>query len=191
MAALGSAVVASACCWLPLLLVGLGLSLSLGGLIGTIEVLRPYLLTVAGLCLAAGFYLIYFRTRPRRRLPQVALWTALVATLTMALFPYYSGALFGAGNVNGSGPTGAENVITAGANNPNAITLTYKVDGMTCGGCEAAVCSAMSEVPSVERCRASYEEGRAWATVSKERFERESMVQAIQATGFTATRLDE
>ena len=68
-AAFGSAVLASACCWLPLLLVGLGLSLSLGGLVDALHTVRPYLLIVAGVCFAVGFYMVYFKAASRRRTP--------------------------------------------------------------------------------------------------------------------------
>jgi len=188
-AAFGSAVVASACCWLPLLLVGFGLSLSLGGLIGTIEVLRPYLLIIAGLCLATGFYLVYSRPGPRRPMQQTALWAALVAVVAMAMFPYYSGALFGAGSTSNTGSTAGPPVVPAEVNTGDVTTVTYRVKGMTCGGCEAAVCSAMRDVPGVEQCRASYEKGRAWATVTNGELKPDTLVNAIEDVGFKAERI--
>ena len=190
-AAFGTTFVASACCWLPLLLVGLGLSLSLGGLIDALHTVRPYLLIVAGLCLAAGFYMVYFEGAPRRRTPQVALWTALVATLAMALFPYYSGALFGASNTGGSSSTAAPHIVPANGAGSEFTTLTYEIEGMTCGGCAAAVCSAMSGVSGVEQCRASYEKGRAWATVAEAKLEHGSLVHAVERVGFAAERITE
>ena len=53
--ALTAAVLASACCWLPLLVLGTGLSVV--GVAGFFEQYRPLLLAVTGLLLAGGFYL--------------------------------------------------------------------------------------------------------------------------------------
>jgi copper chaperone CopZ len=190
-AAFGSAIVASACCWLPLLLVGLGLSLSLGGLIDGLHAVRPYLLILAAMCLSAGFYMVYYKAASRRVAPQVALWTALVATLAMAMFPYYSGPLFGGSYINGANPTGVNGIVVAGGSNSGLTTLTYQVEGMTCGGCEAAVCNALSQIVDVKQCRASYEDGHARAVVSGDKVETGSLVEAIESVGFSANRVEE
>lgn len=59
--ALGSAVVASACCWLPLLLIAVGVS---GGAVAaTFEAWRPVLLPVTFALLGVAFYFTYRRSR--------------------------------------------------------------------------------------------------------------------------------
>jgi len=59
--ALASAIVASACCWLPLLLVGLGVSG--GALAATFEAWRPVLLPVTFALLGLAFYFTYRKPR--------------------------------------------------------------------------------------------------------------------------------
>src|SRR5690606_6665691 len=60
-----SAVVASACCWLPLLLIAAGVS---GAAVGSaIEVYRPWFLGAAFVFLAAAFFFAY---RPKTAMPR-------------------------------------------------------------------------------------------------------------------------
>jgi hypothetical protein len=82
-----SAILSSACCWLPLLLIAFGASAA--GVAGLLEAYRPHLLGATGLLLASGFYLVYFRKakcgpgeacavpNPRlRRFNKITLWVA-------------------------------------------------------------------------------------------------------------------
>ncbi|MEK7732216.1 MAG: mercuric transporter MerT family protein [Planctomycetota bacterium] len=97
-ASVASALVASACCWLPLLLVTLGLSAA--GVASAFEKVRPYFLGVCAVPLGLGFYLVYFRKEtcapgtacatPNRRLTpfnQAMLWVAALLVTVFALFP--------------------------------------------------------------------------------------------------------
>lgn len=88
------AAIASACCWLPLVLLGLGMSTV--GLSSTFENFRPWLLAGSAILLAAGFYSAY-RTQPcctprARRLNRAIVWMAAAVVLAFALFPLYAGA---------------------------------------------------------------------------------------------------
>jgi copper chaperone CopZ len=196
-AAIGTAGLASACCWLPLLAVGLGLSLSIGGLIGAFEAARPYLLGVAAVCLAVGFYAVYFRrhrcapgaacatTRPKPgAASQAAVWSAAATVVALALFPYYSGVLINSESVSASGSEAA--VERAGVPS-SADAMVFEIDGMTCAGCEAAVCAALRELPGVEACRASHEEGRAWISSASEQPEEAAILDAIERAGFSGS----
>lgn len=100
-----SALAASACCWLPLLLAGVGLSAV--GIGGFLERFRPLLLIVAAALLGLGFYLNYFRKErcapdgscapppPRlRRMNRISLWVSTALVLAFALFPSYADELF-------------------------------------------------------------------------------------------------
>ena len=158
--ATGGAVVAamlsSACCWLPLLLIGLGTSAV--GVAGLFDAYRLYLLGATALLLAAGFYLVYFRKQrcepgstcavpnPRvARLNKVMLWVATVVVLLFALFPNYVG------------------VLTGGGERPPAATLSseshvYRIEGMTCEGCVANLERSLSGIPGIARAEVSYGE---------------------------------
>ena len=61
-----AALIASACCWLPLLLVTFGVSAA--GVSAQFESVRPYFLALTAVLLGAGFYFSYFRRRMRRAL---------------------------------------------------------------------------------------------------------------------------
>ena len=100
LAALGvlGALLASACCIIPLALVTLGIS---GAWIGNLTALEPYKPLTGGIAIAAiaaGFWQVYFRARPvcadgsycarpqSSRLTKSALWfAAVLVTLAMTL----------------------------------------------------------------------------------------------------------
>lgn len=91
------AILVSACCWLPLVLVGLGVSTL--GVSSAVEVVRPWLVAGSVALLGAGFYSAY-RTRPcctrrARLLSRVTVWMASGLVLAFALFPFYAKAFVG------------------------------------------------------------------------------------------------
>jgi copper chaperone CopZ len=158
-----SAVVSSACCWLPLVLVGVGLSTA--GVATNFERFRMAFLVIAAILLGLGFYLNYFRKercaegstcdRPTSRLLRTSrgmLWVSTVLVLVSALFPVYVGALLGTQTI-GAEPTSSTTEWTLG------------IDGMTCPGCEAAVNQSLAEVPGVRRVAASYDDAKALVSV--------------------------
>lgn len=159
-----SALASSACCWLPLLLMGVGLSAA--GLGTFFERFRLLFLIIAAVLLGLGFYLNYFRKelcepgsacdRPNPRLRKMnrgMLWVSTGLVLAFALFPSYVGHLFGVQ------PTAAESTAAL------ADTWTITIDGMTCAGCEAAVNQSLAEVPGVVYAEASYDAAGATVTV--------------------------
>ncbi len=204
--AMGAAVVASACCWLPLLLVAVGAS----GIAATkfFEQYRILFMVLTFLFLGAAFYLAY---RPRRatsaavsargeagcdtgaqsaeaccppagagvrkvyRASRVGLWAVTGLVLTFAFFPTYSGWLLG---------TGAGMATTSA----DRETILLDVQGMTCGGCEASVCSAVDSVSGVAQCRADSETGRATIELAQHKpAPRDALVAAVERAGFEAS----
>lgn len=104
--ALVSAVLSSACCWLPLLLLGFGASAA--GVAGFFEAWRPLFLSGAVVLLGAGFYLAYSRKEtcapgsacavpnPKlRRFKRLVHWVAALFIAAFAFFPNYLGAILG------------------------------------------------------------------------------------------------
>src|SRR5216684_254202 len=137
--ALVAGLVASLCCLGPLLFAVLGLGAF--GLAGIFAAARPYLLVLAVLLLAFGFYRAYFRreqacapgqacaTKPTSRLGRVGLWIAFVAVLAFALSPYYAGRIAAAWvSKNSSVP--ATPPTTNEAANASIETVTVQVEGM-------------------------------------------------------------
>jgi hypothetical protein len=92
------AAIASVCCWLPLVLLGLGVSSV--ALVSTAEWLRPWLVGGSVALLGAGFYSAYRSqtccTPRARRLNRAMVWAASAVVLAFALMPLYADALVGA-----------------------------------------------------------------------------------------------
>ncbi len=156
--ALAAAVLSSACCWLPLALIGFGISAA--GVAGFFEAYRVHFLVLTALLLTAGFYFVYV-WKPKcapgeacavpnpklQRFNKVMLWTATVFVLGFAAFPSYVGYLLGTPDGNAT----AQNTQAAQA------THRYSITGMTCEGCSAQVKDAVEEVPGVTSAEVSYE----------------------------------
>ncbi len=185
-----AAMASSACCWLPLALMGVGLSAA--GAAAFLERYRLPFLVAAALLLAVGFYLNYFRkercrpdeacARPNpklRRLNRGTLWFSTVLVLAFALFPNYVGLLFGAQRTSAETAAAASEIWTLG------------IDGMTCAGCEAAVTTAFSAVPGVLESRASYDDGTATITIDRASPpSRMALSLAIAGVGYTLVESD-
>lgn len=162
-AALGSilaAMASSACCWLPLVLMGVGLSAA--GVGAFFEQYRPIFLGIALLLLGIGFYFNYFREErcapgeacevPNlkiQRFNRGMLWLSILMVAAFALFPSYVGKLFDSMATPPEIATSSTSEWTVG------------IKGMTCSGCEVTLESALSGVPGVTKAGASYESGSA------------------------------
>jgi len=164
-----SALASSACCWLPVLLMGAGLSAA--GIGAFLERMRPLFLIVAAALLALGFYLNYLNylnyfRRERcgpgaacepnpvlRRMNRVVLWISAVLVLALGFFPAFVGRLPGAE------PT------EAGSAPATTDTWELAIRGMTCAGCEAAINRALTEVPGVVHANALHETASATVAV--------------------------
>jgi copper chaperone CopZ len=170
-----SAIMASSCCWLPLVLLVFGVSWA--GIAGALDAFRPWFIVSTVLCLAAAFYFTY---RPRRlasaserccatgkgccatpspasksrfnmmTLNQVVLWGVTVLAGAFLFFPNYMKFVL----------TGGENGGPA-TNSPLVRTTTFSVEGMTCEGCSVLVEKAIKEVPGVLSVKVDYSRKRA------------------------------
>ncbi len=149
---------ASACCWLPLLLAVLGASSV--GVAGTFEGMRPYLLVIAPLFLGFSFYMLYLRRSPCEegsscattrgsgsRAAKVFFWFAASLLVASLAFPSAMASLLG-----GSAPVGAERLGTL-------PTLELHVEGMTCESCSASARKATRSVRGVVDAAADHEGG--------------------------------
>ncbi len=180
------AVASSACCWLPLLLAGFGLSV--GGASATFEKFRPLLLGLTAILIGTGFYFSYLR-KPvcsagsacpapsvrLRRVNRTVLWLAVIAAVAFTAFPNYVGHLAG-------GESGADASQPAGT-----LTLVIMpIEGMNCGGCAALVETSLRKIPGVARVDVSYPESRARVNLDRNVIRTDApLVEAVEALGFT------
>ena len=181
-----TAIGASLCCIGPLLFVAFGVGAF--GAATAFGPLRPYLLAVAALALAFGFYRTYFRreacapgeactTRPASRAARVSLWLASLAVLVFALSPYYAGTL--------ARQLGAGAPPEASAQQPTTARTTLKVSGMTCAGCEATIKLALEQTPGVRSAEVSYDRGEATVEYDPNATTVDKLREAINETGYT------
>jgi len=164
-----SAIVASSCCWLPLLLLAVGVSGA--GIASTLEAYRPLFMVLTFGFLGAAFYYTYRPTiagtddgnncgttqdaccEPvsSRRFSMTAfnktvLWVVTVLAVAFLFFPNYIGAF-----LDGDGKA-----VTANMNR-----AVIRIEGMTCEGCAALVADAIRKVPGVQAVEVNYEKSEA------------------------------
>lgn len=198
-AAVVSAVLSSACCWLPLLLIGFGASAA--GLAGFFESYRPHLLAATGLLLAGGFYFVHLRKEkcgpgevcavpnPRlRRWNRGMLWVATALVVAFALFPNYVGLILDRGRSigmpAGEAKRGAAYIESASGRGSRSVCL--RVTGMTCAGCARGLEAQLSQLPGVAAAVVDYASGRASITLNPQG-DVEPVLAAIAEQGFVGT----
>lgn len=150
-ASLISALAATACCWLPLLLVAFGVSAA--GVSAAFERFRPVFVVAAPLLLGAGFYFLYRRPpagaaddccagpgRQIMRFHRAMLWVCTPIVLVAVFFP---NALFRVFRTEKLAP------ITS--SEKNVLVLWLRIEGMTCEACTAHVERELAAVPGVQR----------------------------------------
>lgn len=155
-----SAMASSACCWIPLSLIGLGVSA--GGVSAWFEQYRWLFLSLTAILLGTGFYFAYFRTprcapgsscatpnRSVRRFNRVTLWVATIVVIVTAAFPKYVGTL-----IPRRPPV--QVALTA-----ELTTVSLGIEGMTCEGCAVHLQGALADVAGVLDVRVSYEDSAA------------------------------
>ncbi|MGC8492776.1 MAG: mercuric transporter MerT family protein [Syntrophobacteraceae bacterium] len=200
--ALISAVLASACCWLPLLLIAFGVSGD--ALSAKFEVLRPVVLPLTFVLLGMAFYFTYRKpkavaaaplgtgetccTAPGmkedkkgftiKKLNKVMLWVVTVFVLAFAFFPNYAG-FFLRGNEAAPAQAGA-----------NRIEWTMKIDGMACQACATHIASELRKIPGVSEANIDYGKGLAVVFASPAVSESD-LRKAVEATGYTVSSLEE
>ncbi len=67
-----------------------------------------------------------------------------------------------------------------------AVTSTFKIEGMTCGGCELGVKMTIKKLDGVESVEASYEDGEAEVVYDPKTVTPEDIIAAIEDLGYSA-----
>ena len=218
--AMGAAILASACCWLPVLLLAVGASAA-GAAANVIASLRYPLLGIAAIALGLAFYRAYFRRRtgtaaavccsasgPTRRAGgRLALWASTVLVILFAAFPYYGAPLIRA--VSGGGashaatttatphtPAPAASYVSAGkvAKTDAAAawhTYNYQVKGMDCTACAAGLQAVAARLPGVKTARVSYTHGSVVITADPHTFDPQTLVRKFTAAGYPTALLSQ
>lgn len=70
------------------------------------------------------------------------------------------------------------------------VTSFFKVEGMTCGGCEASVKVAVKRLDGVKAVEASHTEKRATVTYDSHKVTPQAIIEAIDKLGYTAELIE-
>ena len=201
-----SAVMASSCCWLPLVLLAEGVSGA--GIASTLEAYRPIFIVVTFGFLAAAFYFTYRPRLPtvsqaaaggaddccakqpaaaedccatpgKRRFTMMAMNKVMLWVVTVLAVTF----LFFPKYVGVLLGAGGRTVVTTNMNR-----AVFKVEGMTCEGCAATVEKAIRTIPGVLAVEVDYPSGR--AVVGTEAccpVPRVEISKALEKAGYTGT----
>jgi|DeeseametaMP1372_FD_contig_31_293720_length_1246_multi_24_in_0_out_0_2 copper chaperone CopZ len=184
-AGIGVAFIASLCCITPVLAILAGTS-GIATTFSFMDPFRPYLIGLTVLLLGFAWYQ---KLKPSKEIdcecdPEEARFTqsksflgivTVVATLLLA-FPSYSHWFF-----SDPQPTQVQYVSEADVEH-----VTFKVEGMTCAGCEASVKSELGKLDGILNSEVSYNNGTATISYVRSKLTEKDLQNAINKTGFTA-----
>lgn len=198
-----SAIMASSCCWLPLVLLAVGVSGA--GIAASLEAYRPLFIAVTFGFLGAAFYFTYRARKsptceadscstadaccavlnegtPRRvslrTMNKVMLWVVTVFAVAFLFFPKYVGFFLAS----------HEGESEAVATNPQVNKTTIAIEGMTCEACAVTLQQAIKDVPGVLGAKVDFKKGT--AVVSTEDccpFPKDEILQAVTNAGYSGT----
>jgi len=181
-----SAVLASGCCGLPLLLLAVGMGgLGLGRFLGT----YLWYFTGAGIVLLSGAWFVFLRGKARLR---AAGSESRHARLTPALLAVATAAVVAFGGLNVASALGmdskAREVAKASSGSYGELEqVVLPVEGMTCVTCEWGIEKALGKLEGVVEAKASSSQHKVLVRYEAGRVSLEQMVEAIATTGYRAS----
>ena len=181
-ASLLGAVTASLCCITPFLTLIAGTS-SLAATFSWIAPYRPYLIGLTLFVLGISWYQKLSTpkeidgdcrpVKPRFIHSKPFLGIVTVVALLMLAFPYYFGILY---------PDLGSQVISY---DPSMIHRTeFKIDGMTCSGCEAPIVDEVNQLKGILHLTVSYDSSNAIIAYDPTQTNEYKIEQAINASGY-------
>ena len=178
-----AALAASSCCIPPVIaaLAGVG---GVAGSLSWVDPLRPYLIGLAvvaigyawysyaqqqkaGACCAVGTKPKWYQTKG------FLIGVTLFAALSIA-FPYYSQVFF---------PSNDKKEVVI-VNAADVQSVTFKVEGMTCAGCEAHVETDVNKLSGIIEVDANYGDAAAQVEFDQSKVSLAQIEEAINGTGY-------
>ncbi len=186
-----SALAASSCCVLPLALLGLSL-LGIGtagaaGFSTTLGSLKWFIMPLAATGVAFSYWL-YFREKKKCSASGCKMagssFTKIMLTISTlvvtcffvwSVYPYIIGR------------DGNRVMVSASS----AQLAVFKVEGMTCGGCEIAVNGAITATGLVDSVKSSFTESRAYLWYNQDQLDLKVINEALASVGYVAELVKE
>lgn len=194
-----SALLASACCAIPLLAVAVGLgSVGLGSLFGNLE---PYL-DFAGLLLLGVAWAYFVRERRRACAMNSAIRSErrTIAALSLASLVVLFFAASGLLPKVWPSSAGGGAVIAQGLHDRSAsdsapeaagyLRKVLKVDGMSCASCIPPIQGSLAKVPGVRSSEADLQSKTVTIVYDPGKASAQALVDAVRTAGFKATAAD-
>lgn len=183
LAAVGSAIVASACCVGPLLLLSLGVSGAWISHLTRLEPYRPVFVTITMASLALAFYQVYRRPQAAtcpaertcampgtKRAYKTALWIVLALILGLLIFPYLVPQVFAGSQI-------AE----------QREEVTMQVRNMTCGSCTVTVKKSLMRLEGVKHTKVTLNPPEAAVVYDPVKIKVEDLIQATTNAGYPSS----
>jgi copper chaperone CopZ len=181
-----AAMLSSACCWLPLLVVAFGASAA--GVSNFFGPWRPFFIVAAVAMLALSFYLTFVRkpvahccsgVGPSQRRLGRATWCVSAAVVAAFIFfPQYIGLAF-------VGSTPLASARTSASHAPS-LEFAFHVEGMHCQACASTLTATLSKIDGVTRASVHYASKTAQVLATDERVI-QRVLDATRRAGFSAS----
>lgn len=179
-----TAITASLCCITPLLAIIAGSS-GLASSFSWLEPFRPYLIGLTILVLAFSWYQklkqnskldCECETENKPKFIQSKLFLTIVTVFAglMLAFPHYAHIFYPNTNNNTSLVTDASNIEI----------IEFKIQGMTCGGCEAHIENEVNKLGGIISVNADYENSSTKVEFDNTKSNTNKIEQAILKTGY-------
>jgi copper chaperone CopZ len=175
-----AAMLSSACCWVPMLLLAFGASAA--GVSAVFGAWRPVFITAAVAMLVVSFYLTFVRRAsccgdaPSRgqRVRRAMWWVSAIVVAAFVFFPQIAGPALS--SVSGREPA-------TGASGQEFI---FWIDGMHCDTCAVRLDAALSELDGVIKTQTDYASKRARVYAADEKVV-PLVLDATRRVGYSAT----
>ena len=190
-----SAIAASSCCVPPLILLGLTLvgvgTAGLAGFSSTLGAIKWYIFPLAILGLGFSYYL-YFKEQKKCATESCQMvnqkFTKTMLTLSTVVVVGFLGWSVYPYVIPSDEPKVNESALQADAS--SAHYAVYKVDGMTCGGCEVAINGAISATGLVDSVKSDFTEGKAYLWYDNKQLDTTVIDKAINSVGYKGHLLE-
>jgi copper chaperone CopZ len=185
-AGLLTAITASLCCITPVLALIAGTS-GIASTFSWIEPFRPYLIGLTILVLGFAWYQKLKHKKeidcecetdekPKFIQSKTFLGIVTVFAIVMLAFPYYSGIFY---------PNNEKQIIVV--DKSEIKTTEFKINGMTCAGCEEHVNHEVNKLNGIVNSKVSYEDGNAIIEFDRKQTNETEIEKAINSTGYKVT----